>query len=77
MNTFTACDTCAVVVVNGDDSVWSDWADEDKASAESAIEYIGMYDAYEVEDSGGYFDCFVCDEVCLGDEYTFTTGERY
>lgn len=77
MDTFNTCHNCAVVIVNGDDSVWSDWSDEDKASASAAIEVIGMYDSYEAEDSGGYFDCFVCSEVCLGDEYTFTTAERY
>ena len=77
MNTFNTCHSCAVVIVNGDDSAWEDWSEEDKSSALSAIEYIGMYDSYDVEDSGRYFDCFVCDEVCLGDEYTFATGERY
>lgn len=77
MDTFTTCHECAVVVVYGDDSVWSDWSDEDKASASAAVEYIGMYESDSVQDSGRYFDCFVCDEVCLGDEYTFTTAERY
>lgn len=77
MNTFTTCHECAVVIVNGDDSAWVHWSDEEKASADSAIEYIGNYDSFEVEDSGRYFECFVCDQVCLGDEYTFLTGERY
>ena len=76
-DTFTTCHECAVGIVNGDDSAWEDWADDEKASADAAIEYIGNYDSFSIEDSGRYFDCFVCDDACLGDEYTFVTGERY
>lgn len=76
MDTFTTCHSCAVVIVNGDDSAWEFWLEENQTSAKAAVELIGMYDSYEVEDSGQYFDCFVCDDLCIGEEFIFTTAER-
>ena len=72
METFTTCTTCALVVVNGDDSVWEDMTSDERSSADAALEVIGMYDDHTI-DNTGYFDCFVCDEVAIGDCHAFTT----
>lgn len=72
MESFTTCTTCAVVIVNGDDSVWEDMTPDERASADAAIEAIGMYDDHVV-DHVGYFDCFVCDQIDIGACHTFTT----
>lgn len=72
MDTFTTCTTCAVVIVNGDDSVWDDMTDDQRASADAAIDIIGMYEDHEVVDHVGYFDCWVCDMVDIGTCHEFS-----
>lgn len=70
METFTTCTTCAVVIVNGDDSVWEDMTPDERASADAALEAMGWVSAQQI-DFGGYFTCFVCDEVSLGERSVF------
>lgn len=72
MEAFTTCTTCAVVVVNGDDSVWEDMTPDERAAADASLESIGMYEDHTIE-SVGYFDCFVCDQVSIGECHEFTT----
>lgn len=73
METFTTCTDCAVVIVNGDDSAWEDMTPGYRASADAALEAIGIYDSHEVVDHVGYFNCFVCDMVDIGTCHEFTT----
>lgn len=73
MDTFSTCTDCAIVIVNGDDSVWDDMPADQRAMAEIALDAIGMYDDHEV-DHVGYFDCFVCDAISIGDCHTFTAA---
>lgn len=71
MESFTTCTTCAVVIVNGDDSVWDDFTPDERASADAAVDMIGMYEDHKVVDRGGYYGCFVCDQVSLGTAHEF------
>ncbi|QBP33381.1 hypothetical protein SEA_BRUTONGASTER_167 [Gordonia phage BrutonGaster] len=65
-----SCHSCAIVINNDDDS----HLDLDEAvSVTAGIEILagslgGPLVLTEV-DADGYFDCAVCDQVCLGDAY--------
>lgn len=72
MEMFTTCTTCAVVVVNGDDSVWDHMTHDQRTSAVAALEAIGMYEEHTVGHAG-YFECFVCDEIHVGTRHTFAS----
>lgn len=67
---FNVCDTCAVGVVNGDDSVWDDFSEDDLASVEASIEAMDWVAPISVDDIG-CFSCFVCDQVSYGKAHTF------
>lgn len=70
--TFETCHTCAVAIVNDDLSglEYSHWGEEmDRIVA--SIESMGLVTMIKEERAGGYFECFVCDEVCIGEMATF------
>ena len=70
--TFNTCSHCAVALVNGDLSGLEYFYDDEKmAQIEASIESMGLVTMTEALDPGYYFDCFVCDEVCLGEMSTF------
>ena len=70
--TFETCDHCAAALVNGDLSgLEFFYEDEDMARIEASIEAMGLVTLTETLDLGSYFECFVCDEVCLGKMSTF------
>lgn len=70
--TFETCDYCAVALVNGDLSgLEFFYGDEKMASIEASIEAMGLVALTETLDLGSYFECFVCDEVCIGEMSTF------
>lgn len=75
MDTFTTCTTCAIVIVNGDDSVWDDMTPDQRIMAEISAEAIGVYDSHEVVDHVGYFDCWVCGMVDIGTCHEFTCAD--
>ena len=69
---YNTCDHCAVALVNGDLSgLEYFYGVEDMARIVASIESMGLVTLAETIDTGCYFDCYVCDEVCLGNMYTF------
>ena len=69
---FNTCDHCAVAIENGDLSgLEFFYGVEDMARIEASIESMGWVTMTETVDLGHYFTCYVCDEVCLGEMYTF------
>lgn len=69
---YQTCDYCAVAIENGDLSgLEFFYGVEDMARIEASIESMGLVTLVETLDTGCYFDCFVCDEVCLGEMFTF------
>ncbi len=70
--TYNTCDHCAVALVNGDlTGLEFFYGVEDVARIEDRIESMGLVTLTETLDPGYYFDCFVCEEVCLGEISTF------
>ena len=70
--TFNTCDHCAVAIENGDLSgLESFYGIEDMARIVASIESMGLVTLVETIDPGFYFECFVCDETCLGEMSTF------
>lgn len=69
---YNTCNACAVALVNGDLSAleYSNGI-EDMARIEASIEAIGLVTLVKTEDPGSYFECFICDDVCLGNMSTF------
>ena len=63
------CTTCATGITNGDESVWEDATDAERAAIDSALEELGLVTLVPHE-FPGYFDCFVCDQTDLHDGYT-------
>ena len=69
---FNTCDHCAVAIENGDLSgLESFYRVEDMARIVASIESMGLVTMIESIDTGCYFDCYVCDEVCLGEMFIF------
>lgn len=70
--TFETCHHCAVALVN-DDLSGLEYSNgiEDMARIEASIESMGMVTMIKEERAGGYFECYVCSEICLGDMATF------
>lgn len=70
--TFYTCHTCAVAVVN-DDLSGLEYSNgiEEMDLIVASIEAMGLVTMTKKENNGGYFDCFVCSEVCLGEMATF------
>lgn len=66
---FYTCHGCAVALVNGDLSALED--SNDAARIVASIESMGLVTMTETIDPGWHFDCYVCDEVCLGEMVTF------
>ena len=69
---FETCHTCAVAIVNDDlsgleNNFWGDEMDQVVASIIS----MGLVTMTSKERSAGYFSCYVCDQVCLGEMATF------
>ena len=69
---YETCHTCAVAIVNDDlsgleDHFWGDDMDRIVASIES----MGLVTLVNTERSAGYFSCYVCDQICLGEMSTF------
>ena len=64
---YNTCNACAVALVNGDMSAleYSNGI-EDMARIEASIEAMGLVTLVDTKDTGGYFECFVCGEICLG-----------
>lgn len=69
---YNTCNACAVALVNGDLSVleYSNGI-EDMDRIVASIESLGLVTLVKTEDHGGYFYCYVCDDVCLGEMSTF------
>lgn len=69
---FNTCDHCAVAIENGDLSgLEFFYGVEDMARIEASIESMGLVTLVETIDTGCYFDCYVCSEICLGEMFTF------
>ena len=69
---FNTCGHCAVAIENGDLSgLESFYGVEDMTRIVASIESMGLVVITDTIDTGCYFDCYVCDEVCLGNMYTF------
>ena len=69
---YNTCGHCAVAIENGDLSgLESFYRVEDMERIEASIESMGWVTMTETVDLGHYFTCYVCDEVCLGEMYTF------
>lgn len=69
---YNTCGHCAVAIENGDLSGLEFFHGvEDMARIVASIESMGLVTLAETIDTGCYFDCYVCDEVCLGNMYTF------
>lgn len=75
MMKFNTCHTCAVAVVN-DDLSGLDYSHdaEDMDLIVASIESMGWVTMTKEEDNGGYFECYVCSEVCLGTMATFESA---
>ncbi|XAO35596.1 hypothetical protein SEA_MORGANA_162 [Gordonia phage Morgana] len=71
--TYLACGTCAVAVENGDDS---GIAEADIAVVEASIEAAGRITYQGNRGSTGYFDCWFCEEVVMGDPAIFEGEDR-
>lgn len=64
---YQTCDHCAVALANGDLSgLEYFYGIEDMNSIVASIESMGLVTLVDTKDTGGYFECFVCSEVCLG-----------
>ena len=73
--TFNTCDHCAVAIENGDLSgLESFYGIEDMARIVASIESMGWVTLVETIDPGFYFECFVCDETCLGEMFIFESA---
>ena len=73
--TFNTCGHCAVAIENGDLSgLESFYGIEDMARIVASIESMGWVTLVETIDPGFYFECFVCDETCLGEIFTFESA---
>lgn len=59
------CEYCAVGLVNADESAWEGKSDEDKAAIDASIESLGWGVIEERADGGGYFSCYVCNDVSI------------
>ena len=69
---YNTCGHCAVAIENGDLSgLESFYGIEDMARIVASIESMGLVTLVETIDPGLYFECFVCDETCLGEMFTF------
>ena len=69
---FHTCDHCAVALVNGDLSGLEYFYGVEKMDRiVASIESMGLVTLVETIDLGSYFECFVCDETCLGEMSTF------
>lgn len=67
----TICTNCATGLTNSDDSVWDDATDDERAAIDAAIEALGLVTLTPVDyGGGGYFQCFVCDQIDIGTGYT-------
>lgn len=71
---FETCHSCAVAIVNDDLSGLENhfWGDEMDQVVASIIS-MGLVTMTNTERSAGYFPCYVCDQVCLGEMSTFET----
>ena len=69
---FQTCDYCAVALENGDlTGLEYFYGVEDMNSIVASIESMGLVTLVDTKDTGGYFECFVCSEACLGKTYIF------
>lgn len=64
------CSDCHYVATYADDSSWDELDYETLSIREAALSDVSFLDVTPV--SLGYFDCYVCDEVSLGDAYEYT-----
>ena len=72
---YNTCGHCAVAIENGDLSgLESFYGVEDMARIVASIESMGLVTLVETIDPGFYFECFVCDETCLGEIFTFESA---
>lgn len=70
--TYNTCNACAVALENCDLSglEYSNGI-EDMNRIVASIESMGLVTLVDTKDTGGYFDCFVCSEICLGKMFIF------
>lgn len=62
---FNVCASCAVAIENDDFSAMDN---ETEAKVRVSIELMGFV-SLSNHSFPGYFDCFACDEVCIGEGY--------
>ena len=76
------CDCCSAGVANDDWSYldsprysWAQSADEDHARITATLEILGWLVPVGPYDPGGYWNCAVCDDVCIGSGHVWE-GDR-
>lgn len=69
---FETCNTCAIALVNCDMSgLEYSHGIEDMDRIVASIESMGLVTMTKAEANSGYFECFVCGQICLGDKSFF------
>lgn len=65
---YSVCDSCAVVLENGDDSHISP---DNLDTVTTNIDNMGLVVNIGTYENSGYWDCAVCEETVIGDGYEY------